>query len=231
MGSKRMRKEAEEFLQDYKGEEREFIKKNNRAVIVSCSGTKTGEAELIPAVDRYIGKEFNEFKITADTYNLDLYVVSAQWGLISGDFKIPKYEKTFNSIPLTCIDEIIEELHIRQNLDKLLKMGYEDIYICIGQQYLRTLDYTKPLETDSNVIIFSTEKNEDMDCNFTGNNVNTIFINYEGTQTTLTSSSRMTMKPKILARALRQGLYDYAGMNSLVKSMHKISNVKRKTLF
>jgi len=74
-----------------------------------------------------------------DSYDIDLRIVSAGYGLITGDTKIAPYECTFQTMKLSQIIEWSNHLHIPADVHELLKQPADLIIIALGEQYLRSI--------------------------------------------------------------------------------------------
>lgn len=67
-----------------------------RLLILSCSKAKTADDGLLPAIDRYDGPTFRvlrRYLRERPDPALQVYVLSAEFGLIAGDHPIPSYDR------------------------------------------------------------------------------------------------------------------------------------------
>ena len=70
---------------------------------------------------------------------LDLYVVSAGYGLINEDKEIVPYEVTFNTMNASGINEWSKQIKIHQSLDQIIN-EYDLVFFLLGDKYLRAVD-------------------------------------------------------------------------------------------
>lgn len=70
---------------------------------------------------------------------LDLYVVSAGYGLIHEDKEIVPYEVTFNTMNANGINEWSKKIQIHQSLDEIIN-EYDLVFILLGDKYLRAVN-------------------------------------------------------------------------------------------
>lgn len=69
---------------------------SSRLLILSCAKAKRDDPELLPAIERYDGPAFRllrRFLRSAPWQSLDVYVLSAQLGLIASSEPIPNYDR------------------------------------------------------------------------------------------------------------------------------------------
>lgn len=106
-----------------------------RCLILGCSRTKIGSPELLPAIQRYDGPPFKVLRryIKENTsYGLDVFVLSAKYGLIDGQAYIPNYDQCMTK-------ERALEIHdnvIRTVENNLLHRNYDEIFLSMGKVYL-----------------------------------------------------------------------------------------------
>ena len=109
-------------------------------LIVSCSQRKRSELELLPAIDRYDGPVFQVvrrfLRSRSSPVPLDIYILSAEFGLIASDRPIPNYDrritkKRSSELRPSVIEKLIEILKVDR---------YQEIFICAGKDYLRSLE-------------------------------------------------------------------------------------------
>ncbi len=74
-----------------------------------------------------------------DNYDVDLRIVSAGYGLISGDDNIAPYECTFQTMKSSQIIEWSTHLQIPMDVREVLRQPAALILIALGEQYLRSL--------------------------------------------------------------------------------------------
>ncbi len=104
-------------------------------VIVPCSKSKIWdkypEKGKVPAKDVYISPNFKKCRECAERYGDDWVILSAKYGFIKPDFKIPeKYDITFNRKT----DDIVSDKKLKQQARRLSK-NYDNIVILDGKEY------------------------------------------------------------------------------------------------
>lgn len=112
----------------------------SRLVILSCTQRKNSLLSTMPAVERYDGPLFRVLRKflrsdSASTQALDMAILSAEFGLVSGEQPIPDYDR-----PMTW--RRAEELRpaVLSSLAALLKqVHYTDILISLGSKYMAAL--------------------------------------------------------------------------------------------
>ncbi len=128
---------------------------NIRLLILSCSQRKHSTPSLLPALERYDGPIFqviNKFMRMRpfEAQSLDVYILSAKFGLIPSSQLIPNYNfrvtlqkvKKLQSLTLTELKRILAD---RQ---------YDELFISMGKDYLRVLDgYESLIPANLKVII------------------------------------------------------------------------------
>lgn len=120
---------------------KEEIASNRRLLILSCSQRKQSTQGLLPALQRYDGPAYRVMNKFTRVYRsearlLDVYILSAKFGLISACEPIPNYDRRMTR-------QQIQELQ-QPTLNKLkqvlIRKRYEDLFISLGKDYLRVLN-------------------------------------------------------------------------------------------
>lgn len=127
-------------------------------IILNCCGIKNSIKTLIPAYQRYKGKDFiilNDL-IFKENRRVDIYVISAQYGLIPYTEIISDYNVTFNDINEKDIKNMSNELKIREDLEKVLE-NYDMCFILFGKKYGLALDIEKEFNNKCTFISFGKE--------------------------------------------------------------------------
>lgn len=107
-------------------------------LIVSCSQRKRPDPGLLPAIDRYDGPTFRvlrRYLKEQPSAQLDIFILSAKFGLIPANQLIPNYDQRMTLLRA-------QELHpdvIAKLRCILSSKSYQELYICMGQNYLRIL--------------------------------------------------------------------------------------------
>lgn len=128
---------------------------NSCLLIVSCSRTKCLDKGKLPAIERYDGPVFRllrRFLRENTDSNLDILIVSAKFGLIDSRDLIANYDQKMNK-------ERSQELH-PQVIEKLKNIlhnkQYERLCICMGRDYLPTIEGYDKLEKKGLVVQVAT---------------------------------------------------------------------------
>ena len=107
-----------------------------RLLLMGCSQAKVGTCGRLPAFQRYDGPAYRVFrKFLRDDPDaeppLNLYILSAKYGLISGDILIPDYD-------LRMTKERAEQLKpaVKKSLALILSLyHYDEIFVGMGKLY------------------------------------------------------------------------------------------------
>ena len=113
------------------------ISSNLRLLILSCSERKRPIQGLLPALERYNGPAYqvlNKFLRVhpSEAQSLDVYILSAEFGLISASEPIPDYDRRMAS-------QRVEELQqptLNELKQILIDKQYEEFFINLGKDYL-----------------------------------------------------------------------------------------------
>lgn len=128
---------------------------SRRLLILACSQRKRPDPGLLPAIERYDGPSFRvlrkfqrEFPTGAG--KLDVYVLSAEYGLISADKPIADYDR---KMTLGRADGLNPQ--ILKNLETILRdKSYKAVFINAGRIYFRALaGYERLITSDLQVTI------------------------------------------------------------------------------
>jgi hypothetical protein len=108
-------------------------------LVLSCSEHKRSEPELLAAIERYDSPAFRvvrRFLRERPSKGLDIFIISAKFGLISFDQLIPNYDQRMTSMR-------VQELHpqvIAELEDILERQSYQELCLCMGRDYLQALE-------------------------------------------------------------------------------------------
>ena len=127
-------------------------RKSDILFITGCTSSKSDEEKLISAYCRYTGVASKQiltfFKDNCKSLDrvrfLDLYVLSAGYGLIPADGKIQNYNVTFAKKTSHQKEEMAQKLNLSLNFQKLLKQGYKLIILRLGNDYIQALNSVAP---------------------------------------------------------------------------------------
>ena len=110
-----------------------------RLLILSCSQCKNPAPDVMPALERYDGPAFRVarkfFRHTPNQIvDLDIYVLSAEFGLIPSSLAIPHYNRRLTP---QRADELREQ--IQTATQHLTQAAYTTCFIYAGKSYLNAL--------------------------------------------------------------------------------------------
>lgn len=122
-------------------------------LIIACSQRKRLDDGLLPAIARYDGPTFRllrRFLQQQPLESLDIYILSAEFGLVWQEYLIPYYDhKMTNKRARELQPEVIAKLKYTFNIT-----SYEKVCICVGKNYFKALDgYDKLITSTSSVQI------------------------------------------------------------------------------
>lgn len=108
-------------------------------LILACSQRKRLDTESLPAIERYDGPTFRllrRFLRKQPSAPLEIYILSAKFGLIPSDYLIPNYDQRMTKMRSRQLQpEVIAKLkHI------LNAKPYQQLCICLGRDYFLALD-------------------------------------------------------------------------------------------
>ncbi|MBD3921009.1 queuine/other tRNA-ribosyltransferase [Paenibacillus sp. PR3] len=124
---------------------------------------KQREAELIdyrmPAGEMYTGSQhlalmsgINEYRQNGG--EIDLFIVSAGYGLLSENDQIVPYEVTFNTMDPSSIKKWARQQLITQHLQEKVK-EYDLIFFLLGDRYLQSIELPLEIEPHQRAIFFA----------------------------------------------------------------------------
>ena len=128
---------------------------NPRLLILSCSQRKQSTQGLLPALQRYDGPAYRVMSKfmrvhPSEVRSLDVYILSAEFGLISADKPIPDYDRrmTYKRAKELQQPALSALKHI------LICKQYKDLFINLGKDYLRVLNgYESLIPANLKVIV------------------------------------------------------------------------------
>jgi hypothetical protein len=77
--------------------------------------------------------------ILKENHAVDYYIISAGFGLVHEDVKLPPYDCTFTSKTPREIQEMTINLNIQRDFHELAKFDYDFVYLALGRTYLSAL--------------------------------------------------------------------------------------------
>lgn len=118
-----------------------------RCLIIGCSETKIEKPDPLPAIERYDGPPFRVLRrylndtSSANEDRLDVFILSAEYGLIEGSQKIPVYDRRMTRQRA----EAIKAKVLCTFQQQIASQNYDDLFISAGRTYLLVLDGSKAL--------------------------------------------------------------------------------------
>ena len=114
----------------------------NRVLLLACSSQKREDAGLLPAVERYDGPPFRllrKYARAEPRRRPQTYIISAKYGLVSGDTPIPNYD---NQMTRRRAEELRDS--VTQKLQELLSENVDagnkgEVFLLLGKTYLQTV--------------------------------------------------------------------------------------------
>jgi len=125
---------------DGHGRRRAVVSELTRSlVILGCSFRKKQTSRLLPAIDRYDGPVFRvlrrHMRETPDR-SPDASILSGRFGLISGEFPIPRYERRVREHNWVQLSSFVE-MQLKQTLDNIQP---DRVFVSVGCQYWRLIE-------------------------------------------------------------------------------------------
>lgn len=111
-----------------------------RCLVLNCTQTKRNDEGLLPAFERYDGPTFRvvrRFLRLGDPslQNVDIYVLSARYGLIPACQPISHYDQR-----MTRARALELRPQVLRELQALLGEGYYEVFVVLGQLYLQVIN-------------------------------------------------------------------------------------------
>lgn len=120
----------------------------------------------IPARKLYAGRQ-QEFiteavnELRRAQHDVDRYFISAGFGLVEADRKLPPYDVTFSSMADKRIRDRAIHLNLTEDVRNLIATNYHDvIFFALGGDYCHALDLSEVLSAlrdDATVVLFNQE--------------------------------------------------------------------------
>lgn len=116
-----------------------------RLLILSCSQRKHTSQDLLPAIDRYNGPLFFVLRrflreSPGEAKQLDVYILSAAYGLIPGDFPTPLYDQK-----MSMLRSIELQPQVKTTFSSILQNNYSSICFVVGKIYLKAFEGSQDL--------------------------------------------------------------------------------------
>ena len=114
-------------------------------VISSCTGSKRDtRGRKMPAEQLYTGQQHKRLmrgvramREAHGPNSIDLRIVSAGFGLLRADEKVPTYDTTFSGMGVRKLQNHANRLSIPADLRQILREPYDLAIILLGEQYLK----------------------------------------------------------------------------------------------
>ena len=112
------------------------MKCKRQLLILSCSQRKHPSQKPLPALERYNGPLFFVLRrflreCPREAAQLDVYILSAVYGLIPGDFTTSFYDQKMNRARLTWLQP-----QINTTFSNIIRNNYVSICFVLGKTYL-----------------------------------------------------------------------------------------------
>lgn len=110
----------------------------SQLLLLACSRRKLSDQDVLPAIERYNGPTFQvvrRFLRQHPAAPLDIWILSARYGLIAHNQTIPNYDQK-----MTVRQSEYLRPFVRERLTQLLTIKpYDEVCVCMGKTYLTTL--------------------------------------------------------------------------------------------
>ena len=118
---------------------------NRRLLILSCSQRKRSSLEVLPAIERYNGPLFQVLRrflreAPQLAHGLDIFILSAAYGLIPSDFPTPLYDRKMN--PARAVEL---QPQVAKQFSDLMQNNYAPILLVLGKTYLLAFEPSQDL--------------------------------------------------------------------------------------
>ncbi len=126
-----------------------------KLLIVACSNRKKKDKSLLPAIERYDGVNYRVIKKLRREgrfpKNVDVMILSAQYGLIDAMMPIPYYDLRMDRARAS---ELRDQVTAR--LDTALRARrYDEIFVNMGKVYLGALDSEETLSNSNRLVKYA----------------------------------------------------------------------------
>jgi len=102
---------------------------------------------ILPAAEMYTGNQFTQLLVGVERlrrikgFDIDVYIVSAGFGLLSEQDLIPPYECSFSAMKKGEILSRADTLGIQDDFAKLMTQGYDFSYLALGKSYMTAIGF------------------------------------------------------------------------------------------
>jgi len=113
---------------------------NRRLLVLSCSQRKRFDPGLMPAIERYDGPAFRVLRRFLREQpecaeQLDVWILSAAYGLIPADFPTPEYDQVMTSQRAAELREEVLAAFIKR-----MNAGYGELCLVLSKKYFKALE-------------------------------------------------------------------------------------------
>lgn len=111
-----------------------------RCLILGCTEAKRHDDGELPALERYNGPTFQVLRrflaeAEPELKDVDVYVLSAEYGLITAGKPIEDYDRLMTTVRAT---ELRQEVSDR--LREILIRGFDEVFVSLSELYLQVID-------------------------------------------------------------------------------------------
>lgn len=120
-----------------------------KLLVINCTGRKTEKKGKIPASERYIGNSFIAAKAECEREGYDLAIISAEFGYIYPETKVPYYDTVFKGSVLSKDEQKHDKViyptdeKIRRKIVPKMKRDlakYDETIIFLPEHYIRAAE-------------------------------------------------------------------------------------------
>jgi hypothetical protein len=129
---------------------------SRRCLIVGCSRTKVDSPQPLSAIQRYDGPAFRVIRrylsqAPESVQDVDIFVLSAKFGLLSAENKIPSYDRLMTAARAAELRPCVQEAVRVQ----VCPQKYAEVFLSMGKTYLQAMEGLDTLLGDGVRVIIS----------------------------------------------------------------------------
>ncbi len=129
---------------------------SRRCLIVGCSRTKVSSSQPLAAIELYDGPAFRVVRrylgqAPKAVKNVDIFVLSAEFGLISAETKISSYDRLMNAARAAELRPSVLEAVRAQ----ICPQNYTEVFLSMGKTYVQAMEGVDALLGDGIRVIIS----------------------------------------------------------------------------
>ena len=125
------------------------------------------DAYRLPAEDMYTGLQHkrlmqgvSHLRNTIGDENVDLNILSAGYGIVSGDRTIVPYEVTFLGMPVSEILQWAAHLDVPQAANRIFQKDVDVVFVLLGSTYLRALGLNENSNFSAPTVFLSSKSSQ-----------------------------------------------------------------------